>query len=165
MAMNRRYVAWLVAAAALVLALAYLRDPPWILDVTSGIGSWHEDEAGRRFRWTTRSHASLYVPASAGQVTLPLRLGIARPDGGAVEASVAIDGRAFSRVVLDDPTLWVPVTFSLPARRPSRRAIRVEIFVARLLRRPGLGIQLGEPILRFEMRPSTGRARVTGRDP
>jgi hypothetical protein len=161
MALSRRtrVVVWLAAAATVGAALAYLHDPPWLLNATSGFGSWQEDESGRRCRWTTRSHASFYVPADAGQVTLPLRLGVARPDGGAVEAAVAIDGRVFSKVVLDDPLRWVPVTFTLPATPAARRAVRVEIIVARLLRRQGLGIQVGEPAIR----PRPGRTQPVTR--
>jgi hypothetical protein len=155
-ARTARFVGTIALAVTLVGALAWLRDPPWLLRVSSGFGSWQEDESGRRCRWTTRSHASFYVPSDAGQVTLPLRLGIARPDGGPVEASVAIDGRVFATVVLDDPLRWVPVTFTLPARPPAHRAVRIEIFVARLLRRQGLGIQVGEPAIRPRPGPRSG---------
>jgi hypothetical protein len=150
MVMSRfaRLAVWIVTAVALVAALAYLHDPPWLGVVTSGFSTWHEDEAGRRYRWTTRSHASFYVPADVRQVTLPLRLGAARLDGDPVDASLAIDGRVFATVTLGDPVEWVPVTFSLPRRAPGRRAVRVEIIVPRLLRRENLGVQVGEPIVR-----------------
>jgi hypothetical protein len=150
MAMSRsvRTAAWVATALLLVAALAYLRDPPWLLQVTSGFGTWQEDETGRPCRWTTRSHASLYVARDAALVTLPLRLGLARADGLPVEADLAIDGRVFSTIVLDDPLRWIPVTFTLPSRLSPRRAVRVEIVVRRLLRRGNLGVQVGEPIIR-----------------
>lgn len=148
MSRARRMVRWIVPALLLVAALAYLRDPPWLGEVTSGFSTWREDEAGRRFRWTTRSRASMYVPADAVLVTLPLRLGAARQDGEPVRTSVAIDGRVFATVSLDDPARWVPVSFSLPRTASRHRAVRVEILVPRLVGRDHLGVQVGEAIVR-----------------
>jgi hypothetical protein len=148
MSRSVRSAAWVATALMLVAALAYLRDPPWLMQATSGFGTWQEDETGRRYRWTTRSRASLYVPADAQVVTLPLRLGIRRADGAPVEAALALDGRVFSTIVLDDPLRWVGVTFTLPARSWPQRAVRIEIVVRRLLRRDNLGVQVGEPVTR-----------------
>jgi hypothetical protein len=144
----RAIAAWTAAALLLAAALAYLRDPPWLGQVTSGFSTWREDENGRRFRWTTRSRASMYVPAEAALVTLPLRLGAARQDGRPLAASLAIDGRVFATVSLDDPARWVPVSFSLPRGAIRRRAVRVEVLVPRLVGRDNLGVQVGEAVIR-----------------
>ena len=159
----RRLVAAVAAASALVAVLGHLRDPPWLLAVTSGFGTWHEDEAGRRYRWTTRSHASFYVPASAEVVVLPLRPGIARPEGGPVGVSLAFDGRVFMTVTLDDPLRWLPVTFALPPGSPKRQAVRIEVIVRRLLRRENLGVQVGEPVIRHRA-PGTTPVTAAGQD-
>ena len=66
---------WKIAALALCLViagalLAYLRDPPWLINVSSGFGTLEYDRSGRTFRWTG-GRASFFVPAGAPLVRLP----------------------------------------------------------------------------------------------
>ena len=59
-------------ALLLVVLLAWLRDPPWICAVTSGLGPVVADVDGRPVRWT-RGHAVFYIPSSAATLAIPLR--------------------------------------------------------------------------------------------
>ena len=70
--MTNRWWTTVIVATLLVSALTYLRDPPWLAHVTSGIGNWQTDSDGTRYRWTT-GHASFFVPSSADVVTLRMR--------------------------------------------------------------------------------------------
>ena len=80
----------LVAVAALlVLGLAYLRDPPWLGEVTSGMLRWEEDPPGTRFRWTI-GRASFFVSSAATGMTLPLRAVFPGPNGRPVIVRVFV---------------------------------------------------------------------------
>ena len=57
---------------ALVALLAYLRDPPWLLHLTTGLGARQTDEIGEPYRWA-QGRASLFVPSGARSVALTMR--------------------------------------------------------------------------------------------
>ena len=143
MALTRRTVAIVVIAAAVLASLAYLRDPPWLLSVTSGMRPWETDADGRRFRWMG-GHASLFVPSDARVVTIPLRTTFAAGDT-AVTATISIDDRPVDRIVLDDPQ-WHPSSVRLPSRS-TRRVRRIDIRVDRT-RDDNRGAAVGEVAIR-----------------
>jgi hypothetical protein len=143
--MTARHGLWLfVAAAALVAALAYLRDPPWLITIESGFRAWETDSRGVRARWTG-GHASFFVPSGAQFVTVPLRTTFARHDDGPVAVTVTIDDRPADRVTLADDG-WRAILLRLPAA-DRRRVRRVDIRVDRV-RSGNRGVQVGEVLIR-----------------
>jgi hypothetical protein len=71
--MTRRRFVMLVAIAIIVIGtLAYLRDPPWLLTTTSGLGEWQAD-AGTRFRWMGGACIVLRAIGSADRDRSPSR--------------------------------------------------------------------------------------------
>jgi hypothetical protein len=108
--------------------LAYLRDPPWLISVTSGLRPPQMDSSGRRYRWMG-GHASLFVPSDARLVSIPLRTTFDTPGDLPITVTIAIDDRPVDRVVLTDPQ-WRLSTVRLPAPG-SRRVRRVDIRVDR----------------------------------
>ena len=129
-----------VLAAALAAGLWYLRDPPWLLETTSGIGRWETAADGTRFRWMG-AHASLFIPAGAHAAEIPLRTTFDRPGEWPVTVSVSIDDRPADRFVLSDPG-WRYVVVRLPP--PARRRVRrIDIRVDRT-REDNRGAAIGE---------------------
>lgn len=112
----------------LAASLAYLRDPPWVLSMTSGMRPWASDATGARFRWTG-GHASFFVPANAHAVEIPVRTTFDRPDDPPIVVTIALDDRPVDRIVLSDAG-WRYSIVRLPAPG-SRRARRIDIRVDR----------------------------------
>ena len=138
--MRRALVAALVGGTLAVAGLAYLRDPPWILSMTSGMREWESDAAGARFRWMG-GHASFFVPSGAQAVMIPLRTTFENTSDWPITATITIDDRPADRVVLSDPA-WRWSTVRLPPAG-SRRARRIDIRVDRT-RDDNHGAQIGE---------------------
>jgi hypothetical protein len=144
--MPRRVALAIVVSLAAGAALWYLHDPPWAGQVTSGLRQWEEDPAGVRFRWTA-GRANFFIPASASEMTLPLRAVFPGPDGAPVIVRLSVDDRWLTDVTLPDPQRWVAVTVPLPKR--SRRSFRrVELRVSRVVGWLNLGVEAGEPRIR-----------------
>jgi hypothetical protein len=142
--MTRRRASTLAAAAlALVGVLAYLRDPPWLLHVTSGLSTPARDESGVDFRWT-RGHASFFVPADASVVVLTMRAVDETPGDRPITVTITIDDRPAQIVSFQDES-WRDVRLQLP-RPGSRRVRRIDLKLDRL-RSQHRGIQLREPRL------------------
>ncbi len=138
----------LVACAGFVLLViggAYLRDPPWVGQITSGLLPWEKDGGqGTRFRWTI-GRASFFVPSEAKAMTLPLRAVFPGPDGRPVTVSVSVDDRWLIDIELRQPDEWVRTLLPLPRRATSRRFRRVDLHVSRTAVGPFiLGVQTGE---------------------
>ena len=133
-----------VIAIAVVGAAAYLRDPPWLISVSSGMRGWEIDATGARVRWTG-GHASFFVPADARTIELPLRTTFDRPDDWPITVSVAIDDRPADRLVLDDGR-WHRAVLIMPPRG-SRRVRRIDIRTDRT-RDDNRGAALGEVVIR-----------------
>ena len=131
--------------ALLVLGGAYLRDPPWAGQITSGLRAWEDDpRQGGRFRWTA-GRASFFVPRDATVMTLPLRAVFPGPNGGPVTVSVSVDDRWLTDIELRQPDQWVRTSLPLPRKTPSRRFRRIDLHVSRTA--VGvfiLGVQTGE---------------------
>jgi hypothetical protein len=139
---------WLVAGAVgalLIAGAAYLRDPPWAGQITSGMRTWEKDRRhGELFRWTT-GRASFFVPREATVMTLPLRAVFPGPNGAPVTVSVSVDDRWLTDIVLREPDAWVRASLPLPRRATSRRFRRVDLHVSRTVVGPFiLGVQTGE---------------------
>jgi hypothetical protein len=126
-ALTRRIIAVAVIFAAASALLAYLRDPPWLITITSGLRPWQTDASGRRYRWTG-GHASLFVPSDAPLLSIPLRTTFDAPADPPITVTITIDDRPVDRIVLTDPE-WHLSTFRLPpggSRRVRRMDIRVD---------------------------------------
>lgn len=136
---TRRAAIGVVAILALAAAVAYLRDPPWLIDVTSGFTRWESDRAGTRYRWMG-GHASFFVPAGARSVSIPMRALFDSLQDWPITATITIDDRAADRVVFTDEA-WRTSWLRLPP--PGRRRVRrIDIRVDRT--RPGnRGLQVG----------------------
>ena len=141
---GRRWFAVLVVAAALAGTLVYLRDPPWLADLTSGMHPWITDEDGRRVRWID-GRASFFVPSDARGLKVPIRTTFDDPAEWPIRVTVTLDGRPVERLTLTDPA-WRVIEFRLPPPG-SRRHRRVDIHLDRL-RGDGRGALIGEIELR-----------------
>lgn len=140
---RRRSISGFGGAALTIAALAYLYDPPWIAQMTTGFHRWEQPQIGVRFRWTN-GHASFFVPADATMVTVPMRAAFPGPDGAAVIVKVSVDDRWLADIVLDDSDVWVHPRLPL-SRKPTRRSFRrVDVRVGRVRTEGNLGIQTGE---------------------
>ncbi len=139
--MRARRVAIAVAAVvALTGVLAYLHDPPWLIDVTSGFGRWETDPSGVRYRWMA-GHGSFFVPAGANSIDIPLRAVFDSPADWPIVASISIDDRAADRVVLTDDA-WRASHLRMPPPG-ARRVRRIDIRADRT-RAGDRGLQVGE---------------------
>jgi hypothetical protein len=136
----RRVVATAIAVAAVAAVLAYLRDPPWLASVESGLRGWETAADGTRFRWTD-GHASFFVPAASAEVTIPVRATFDAPNDPPVLVTIAIDDRPADELVLRDDR-WTARRLRLPppGARPLRR---IDLRVDRV-RQGNRGLQLGE---------------------
>jgi hypothetical protein len=128
---------------ALAGVLAYLRDPPWLLTMSSGLRDWETGPDGARFRWAG-PHASFFVPADARDVRLRLRTTFDRPGEWPIAVSISIDDEPVDRLLLSDPS-WRESAFRLPARG-SRRVRRVDVRADRA-RGGNRAVQVGEVIV------------------
>lgn len=124
----------------LAAALAYLRDPPWLLRMTAGLGAVETDASGVGSRWMA-GHASFFVPSDAQAVSFPIRTAFDAPADWPVTATVTLDDTPVERVVLTTGA-WRVIRFRLPPAG-TRNVRRVDVRVDRT--RPGnRGAQIGE---------------------
>jgi hypothetical protein len=130
MTLSRTRISAGIACVLLVLALGYLRDPPWAGRITSGMRGWEEDPPGTRFRWTT-GRASFFVPSAATAMMLPLRAVFPGSNGRPVAVTVSVDDRWLATIELPRPDAWVRTVLPLPRRATSRRFRRVDLHVNR----------------------------------
>jgi hypothetical protein len=124
---GRRTVLTTVFLAAVIALLGYLRDPPWLLSTTSGLRDWETDADGTRVRWMG-GHASLFVPASAHAVDLPVRTTFDASEDWPITVTVAIDDRVSDQIVLSDGA-WHSIRVQLPPgtdRKVRRLDIRLD---------------------------------------
>jgi hypothetical protein len=136
---GRRLLPAACAVVALAAALAYLRDPTWLIHASHGFHRWETDGSGRRFRWTM-GHAAFFVPADAVRVEIPLAAAFDSPGESPVTATLTIDDRPAERIELTDDA-WRVVVLPLPPPG-SRRVRRIDIRVDRT--RPGeRGVRVG----------------------
>jgi len=145
MSIARRQI-WrtITAALGIIAALIYLRDPPWVLTMTSGMRPWETDSTGRRIRWMG-GHASFFVPADARSIVIPLRTTFDRSDDWPITVTVSIDDRSADRLRLTDGR-WRQITLTMPARG-SRRARRIDLTMDRT-RDDNRSAAIGDVIIR-----------------
>jgi hypothetical protein len=136
----RRVLGLLLAAFALAGALAYLRDPPWLLGMTSGLRGWETARDGQRVRWAG-AHASFFVPSNAESVRIPLRTTFDRVGEWPIAVAISVDDRPAGRLILSD-TAWRESVIRLPPPG-SRRVRRIDIRADRA-RDDNHAVQLGE---------------------
>lgn len=131
----------LAAAAIIALsAIVYLRDPPWLVNVSSGFGRWETDPSGVRYRWMG-GHASFFIPSHVRTLDIPLRAVFDSPSDWPIAATITIDDRSADRLVLTDDS-WRTSRLRLPPAA-GRRVRRIDIRADRT--RPGnRGLQVGE---------------------
>jgi hypothetical protein len=132
----------LLVLPALILALAYLRDPGWLGDLQSGVGPWRSDSQGHRFRWTS-GHASFFVPADARLVRLPMSASFKDGDHRPVIVRITVNDRDANLVRLEDEA-WVETDIVL-AGVPTghRNLIRIDLFVDHVVGDGDQGVRLG----------------------
>jgi hypothetical protein len=117
---GRRMVFIMTFLVVVVVLLGYLRDPSWLLSTTSGMRAWETDVDGSRVRWMG-GHASLFVPAGARVVEIPMRTTFDSGDWP-VTVTVAVDDRMTGRIVLsDDERHSMVVQLPTGGRRKVRR--------------------------------------------
>jgi hypothetical protein len=144
MAIRPRHLAAAIVVVALAGALAWLRDPPWVADMTTGMQAWTHDADGTRVRWLG-GRSSFFVPAGARAVRLPIRTTFDEPGDWPIRVTLSLDGRPAERLILRDAA-WHMVEIRLPPPG-SRRHRRIDIHLDRL-RAEGRGALLGEVELR-----------------
>jgi hypothetical protein len=136
-------IASILTVLALAGVLAYLRDPPWLVTMSSGLRGWETGPDGARFRWAG-AHASFFVPADTRDMRLRLRTTFDRPGEWPIAVSISIDDEPVDRLVLSDPS-WRESVVRLPARG-SRRVRRVDVRADRA-REDNRAVQIGEVIV------------------
>ena len=144
--MTRRRLAIVVGGVALIAALTYLHDPPWIGNVTSGMREWEYSDPEMVFRWTA-GRASLFVPSDAKAVMIPLRSGIPGPLSGEVTVEVRVDDRFLATIRLIDPKEWVRQELPLGNRATHRRFRRIDLHVSRAVGQGNRGVMTGPPTI------------------
>jgi hypothetical protein len=123
--------------------LAYLRDPPWLVRVTSGFEGLEHDRGGRAFRWIS-GRASFFVPAGTERVRIPLRALFLTGDRRPFVVSVQVNDRRASVMSLDDER-WREAEVSIaPDAAGGRRAVRLDLHVSRTWSERSLGVEVGE---------------------
>jgi hypothetical protein len=141
MSSRRRPV--VIGLVVLVGALAYLRDPGWLIGVQSGFRPWERAADGIRSR-STGGHASFFIPAAARSLTLPIRTA-SGPGDSPVTVAITVDDRPAGAVELHDEG-WHRLTLAVTGRS-TRRVRRVDIHVDRT-GRGNRGVAIGEVELR-----------------
>jgi hypothetical protein len=119
-------------------ALAYLRDPPWLIDQTSGLRSWQQEDG--RFRWSG-GHASFFVPADARQVRIPVATTFDERGAEPMTVSLFVDDRRAAAILLTDDR-WRDVILDMPPRG-SRRVRRIDLRT-NVTREDNHGVKIGE---------------------
>jgi hypothetical protein len=138
--MRRRTGLASLAAVAAIAALAYLYDPPWAAQATSGMEGWSENPPGTFFRWTA-GRASFFVPGNAQGLLLPMQSPIF---GRTVTVEIRVDDRFLATIPLTHPGVWVRPELPLGRQRTRRRYRRVDLRVDGVL---GRGIMTGQPAI------------------
>jgi len=137
---TRRTIGAIAAVLAVAAALAYLRDPPWLIAQTSGLHAWEQQAGMPRYRWSG-AHASFFVPAGAGTFEIPMSTTFDEHDDKPMMITVAVDGSTAARLVLTDAS-WQRVRISLPP--PGSRKVRRIDVRTNVTRDDNHGVRLGE---------------------
>src|SRR5262245_646132 len=130
-------------AVLLAVLLAWLRDPPWVDGVTSGLGPVVADVDGRPVRWT-RGHAVFYIPSSAATLAIPLRARRPRRGFLPVTVRVSIDDVLVDEIVIADEQWQVSNVAVGRMAGTWRRNRRVDLRLSRTLGPQRAGVLLGQ---------------------
>jgi hypothetical protein len=130
-------------AVLLVVLLAWLRDPPWVCAVTSGLGPVVADVDGRPVRWT-RGHAVFYIPSSAATLAIPLRARRPRRGFLPVTVRVSIDDVLVDEIVIADEQWQVSNVAVARMAGTWRHYRRVDLRLSRTLGPQRAGVLLGQ---------------------
>lgn len=137
---TRRIVSLAAIAVAIVAALAYLRDPPWLIDQTTGLRSWEQHPGEPRYRWSG-GHASFFVRSDAATIDIPLSTTFDGSDARPMLVTISVDDKIAARLVLSDPA-WQHVHLRLPP--PAGRKVRRVDVRTSLTREDNHGVRIGE---------------------
>ena len=138
--MVTRRLVWIAVGGALVGALAYLHDPPWLINQTSGLRGWEQRGGGPRYRWSG-AHASFFVRSDAAAIEVPVSTPV---DGRAARpllVTVSVDDKVAARLVLTD-SAWQRVHVALPPPG-GRRVRRIDVRTS-VTRESNHGVRIGE---------------------
>ena len=121
---------WTRACAVLGILLLACSIPPRVVQQSRGIDfaavtyGLHdiEDNGIDRYRWTT-GHGTLFIPADAGDIELPLRAPLIDRTGP-MQVEIHLDGRLANRLELRDPN-WHRVRMEIPPSGPRYRALEL----------------------------------------
>jgi hypothetical protein len=127
----------------LAVLLAWLRDPPWVGRMTSGLGPFVADVDGRPVRWT-RGHAVFYIPSSAATVAIPLRAHRPRRGFLPVTVRVSIDDALVDEIAIADERWHVSQVAVGRRRQTWRRHRRVDLRLSRTWGLEQKSVLLGE---------------------
>lgn len=134
-----------IIVVALIAALAYLRDPPWLSNIEQGFRPWEvERESGARYRWIG-GHASFFVPADATSLTIPLRTTFG-PNDPPIIVTMSIDDRPSDRMTLTDDR-WHTMSTRITGAT-SRRLRRIDLR-AGVVREGNRSVQVADAELAF----------------
>ena len=142
MSRRRRIALTALGAIAVAWTLSCLYNPPWLAGYSVGLLPWDQEPDGRRYRWTL-ARSSLYVPAGAERIDVPLAALFRTEDRSPFIVDVRVDGVAAGRAVLADQR-WYHLTIRMPRRKTWRDLRRLDIAVNRTWEDAGYGIKLGE---------------------
>jgi len=129
---STRMIPWRVVIAVGTIAFAVL--PAWTLEkplvpvhLEEVDGMYYADGGvadGVPFRWA-RKYASVYVPASARVIELPLRWPLTAITKEPTEVEVSLSGKTIANVPVGDT--WTYVTVTLPLPEPPLQFSRINL--------------------------------------
>lgn len=124
---------------AVAAALAYLRDPPWLITQTTGLRGWEQQADTPRYRWSG-GHASFFVRADAGTFEIPVSTTFDPRDDRPMMVTVTVDDEPAARVVLTDAG-WKRVRVVLPPSG-TRTVRRIDVRTS-VTREDNHGVRVG----------------------
>ena len=134
----------LVAAVAIVVVTALSMIPaagrelePSTSAAVMGVEPWETDRNGERFRWT-HEYASVFVPARATRVYIPVRMPVDLPRLSPMPVDIQIGGEFRGRMLVGDD--WAILNLELPYAQPLQRFKRIDLRVQRTWQ-PGVYVQ------------------------
>ena len=137
---TRRRLVLAIAGAALLGALAYLHDPPWLITQTTGLRGWEQRPGQPRYRWSG-GHASFFVPSGSGTFDLPVSTTFEPRDLRPMLVTVTVDDELAARVVLTGDE-WSRMRVVLPPPG-GRRVRRIDVRTS-VTREDNHGVRIGE---------------------
>jgi catechol 2,3-dioxygenase-like lactoylglutathione lyase family enzyme len=135
-----RRLAAIVILLLAIAAVAYLHDPPWLINQTTGLRGWEERPGQPRYRWSG-GHASFFVRSDAAGITIPISTTFDEHDRRPMTVTVSVDDRVAARTELTDAA-WQRITLSLPP--PGRRQVRRIDVRTTVTREDNHGVRIGE---------------------